>query len=354
MRMKAAGVPAQGDPKSPRILVIRLRRIGDLLLTTPTLRAIRRAFPSCQLDVLVSAGFELPLAGNPHLDELWVLRSGVRAWLSMVASCRRRHYDIVLDTQSSTRSLLLVASSGARLRVGWRKRAVRNWAYNRLLDGWNEPVYIVRKTLRMAEAIGVPPTTDLRPELVISSADRERVRKLFASNQLTSDRPVVALSVVANQAPKRWSAHGFAELADRLVHTDGAQIVLTSGPGEIEQVRAVVERMHQRPALWNYGTTTLAELGAVYEHCDLWIGNDGAPKHVATAVGCPTLAINKTAAKAVWVDTEDNEQFEMRPLVDDAQNGAAAVVDIERLYAVAHQHLRSQRQPTPGTRPLSA
>ena len=82
--------------RSPRILVIRLRRFGDLLLITPTLRAIRTTYPEARLDVLASAGFHQVLVGNPHLDALLVLEPGGAAWRRMVRRCYRGGYDAVL------------------------------------------------------------------------------------------------------------------------------------------------------------------------------------------------------------------------------------------------------------------
>ena len=234
-----------------------------------------------------------------------------------------------------------VLASCARIRVGWKKRSGRDWAYNRLLPGWNDPIYVARNMLRLAAVIGVPPTRDLRLELAISAAERAKAASLFASAGIDSARLIIGLSVVANLAYKAWPLESYAVLADRLIKTHGAQVVLTNGPGELEQVRAVVKRMQQRPALWDYGRTSIQELGAIYERCHLWIGNDGGPKHVATAAGCPTIVIIDSGSARVWTECgEDTGQVAVHAArAIQSQNYLAAAVGIEQVYAVASRYL---------------
>lgn len=328
--------------ESPRILVIRLRRFGDLLLATPTLRAIRLAYPAARIEVLAQAGFHRVLIGNPHIDDVLVLEPGLAALGRLLRTCRRRNYDAVLDLQSSSRSLPFVLASCARIRVGWKKQSGRDWVYNRLVPGWNDPIYVARNTLRLAAVIGVPPPRDVSIELAVSAAERAKAASLFAKAGIDSARLTIGLSVVANLAYKAWPVESYAVLADRLIKTYGAQVVLTNGPGELEQVRAVVRRMHERPALWDYGQTTIHELGAIYERCHLWIGNDGGPKHVATAAGCPTIVIIDSGSARVWTESgEDNGQVAVHAApATQSQNSLAAAVGIEEVYAVASRYIR--------------
>lgn len=313
MSAVVAAEPGEVFGASPRILVIRLRRLGDLLLCTPTLRAVRLAYPCARLDVLVSAGFDDVLKGNPDVNRVMPLAAGLDGLRRLLMSCRRRRYDAVLDLQSSSRSAPLVLLCGAPVRVGWRKRWMRDWVYNRLVDGWDDPVYVARNTLRMAAAIGIPPPPDLGLRLAVSSADRAQAAALFEGAAIDPARRVCALSVVAKVARKAWPPQRYAELADWLIRDRNLQLVLTSGPGEVHQVEAVVSQMQARPQLWNYGSTSVHQLGAIYERCHLWIGNDGGPKHVATAVGCPTVVVLKSGDERFWTDyLEDSRQFAVR------------------------------------------
>lgn len=339
---------------SPRVLVIRLRRMGDLLLITPTLRAIRLAHPSARLDVLASAGFHHALLGNPRIDELLILRPGLASLLQAARRCRRGRYDVVLDLQSSGRSLPLVLAAGAPVRVGWRKRWARDWVFNHRVPGWDDPVYVARNNLRMAAAIDVPPPPDLRLELAVSGADRARAATLCARAAIDPARPLLAMSVVANVPRKAWPPQRYAQLADWLMQAYGAQLLLSGGAGESPQVEAVVARMRARPALWNYGDTSLHELGALFERCHLWIGNDGGAKHVATAVGCPTVVIIKPGDERFWTDgTEGSGQFAVRPAPGAEPRDSPAAIAVDDVQATVGRCLASLDPRGTGDRPAA-
>ncbi|MBI1814880.1 MAG: glycosyltransferase family 9 protein [Deltaproteobacteria bacterium] len=321
---------------SARILVIRLRRFGDVLLLTPTLRAIRQAYPAARLDVLTLAGFDQVLINNPHIDRVLVLEHGMVSWLRAIATCRAARYDAVLDLQSSPRSALLVLTSGVRVRVGWEKLRPRDRIYNRLVPGWNDPIYVARKFPRVAAVIGVPAPADVRLALAVSEADRERAAALFTQAGIRSDRPIVAISAAAKVRDKQWLPKRYAAVADCLVRAHGAQLVLTAAADEVEQVRAVVARMQERPALWDYGATTIQELAAMYERCHVWIGNDGGAKHIATAAGCPTVVIIRTGAERLWTDSaNDPDQIVVSAPTGLEQSDPVATATVEQVCDAA-------------------
>jgi heptosyltransferase-3 len=324
---------SSGDVPRPRLLVIRLRRLGDVLLTTPVLRAVRRTWPACRLAVAVQTGFDAVLRGNPHVDEIIVVRPGLRGWLAAMAV--RGCYDKVLDLQSSSRTVALVLASRAAVRVGWRKRRLRDRAYTSLVAGWDAPDYFARKMLRAAEAIGVTHTDDTRPELPVSAADRQRAAALLAGAGIDAERPIIGLSVVAKVPYKQWPPAAYAVLADRMIEQHRAQIILTHGPGELSQVQQAVAAMRHRPALWRHPDTTLAELAAIYECCTLWVGNDGGPKHVATAAGCPTVTIITSGPDAVWTDAADPMQMAVTPPPGAEPTRPLQSVSVEQVCAAA-------------------
>jgi ADP-heptose:LPS heptosyltransferase len=100
---------------------------------------------------------------------------------------------------------------------------------------------------------------------------------------------IVAISPVSLHDYKQWGAANWAVVADALAD-EGLRILITSGPGELEQARAVADQM-KHPAIWNYGSTTVRQLTALYEQCALWAGNDGGPKHLAVAAKTKTVSV---------------------------------------------------------------
>ena len=274
-----------------RILLIQLHHLGDVLLTTPAIRAARRAFPAAKIDYASNTLGASALAGNPHLDDILAqprLRDIFRA-----------RYDVVVDMHSVPRSARIVAASRARTRIGLRGRGPRNLAYTQLLPRELEAVYMARQKLALLAPLGIDvDAADLSLEITLSEADRSFAARQFDALGLSA--PVVALSPVARHAFKQWGTENWAHVADELAR-QGAQILVTHGPGEAEQARAVAAAMRHPPVV-NHGATTIHELGALYERCTLWLGNDGGPKHVAAAVKTPTLAVFRRRLGAVWSD----------------------------------------------------
>lgn len=288
--------------KVRRILLVQLRYMGDVLLCTPALRAARRRYPGARIDFLTAAPGADALAGNPFADEILAWRPGLREAWALRRELRGRRYDLVVDFQSMPRTARLVHATRAPLRLGVRGRGLRNRLYTHLVSKEPDAVYVARQKLNVLAPLGIepPPESELSLDLAIGPEERRRAREVWERHGLAADRPVVAVSPVSREPFKQWGAARWAEVADGIADA-GARILVTSGPGEREQAEAVVRRM-RHPAVWDYGPTTLRELGALYERCALWVGNDGGPKHVAAAAGTPTLTVIRWRIGSHWTD----------------------------------------------------
>jgi ADP-heptose:LPS heptosyltransferase len=275
-----------------RILLLQHHHLGDVILTTPAIRAVRAAFPDATIDFVTSALGAQALSGNPHLDQVLV-----RAKLWRVF---RSRYDTAIDFHSVPRTARVVAVTRARYRIGLRGRGPRNLAYTTLLPREKNAVYMGLQKLRMVGALGVAVNeNDLALDLTLSSSDKSWAAQQFEKLELNG-APVVAVSPVAKHAFKQWGAQNWAEVADALANR-GARILITSGPGERDQALAVAELM-KNSSVWEYEQTSVKQLGAMYERCSLWIGNDGGAKHIAAAVRTPTLALYRRTLGEVWSD----------------------------------------------------
>ncbi len=281
-------------------LLIQLYHLGDVLLATPAIRALRRRFPDARIDFLAGArGCEV-LEGNPHLDATVRWERGVRAFPGIARRLRKARYEVVVDFLSKPSTAQLAFASGAAVRVGIRGRGPRNLLYTDLLPKRGDPTYMARQKVEMLGLLGVPATDDLDLELVVGDEHRRAAEEILERLGVERGRPLVALSAVAAAPYKQWGAAKWARVADALCDA-GAQVLLTRGPGEEEQVRAVAAAMRHAPFM-DYGDTGVRELGALYERCVLWVGNDGGPKHVAVAVGTPTVTVCRDRIGATWTD----------------------------------------------------
>jgi heptosyltransferase III len=284
-----------------RVLLVQLRTMGDVILCTPAIREMRRAFPAARIEFVTDGAGAAALAGNPHLDEVLVWRPERGPLLRLLRDLRWRRYDTVVDLHSTPRTALLVAATRAPVRIGIRGRGPRNWAYTHFVPKVRESIYVARQKVDVLRPLGIHVAEDADLSLVIAVGEAERAWADRMWQRLgLGVSPVVALSPVSRETHKQWGAERWAEVADAIAGT-GARVLITHGPGEREQAAAVVEHMEHSPA-WDYGATTIPQLAALYARCQAWVGNDGGAKHVAVAAGIPTLSVIRWQIAPIWMD----------------------------------------------------
>ncbi len=285
----AITLPMHACPHPRRILVIRLRQLGDTLLATPLLRQLRRLYPSAEVDVLCQPQNEVILRQNPHINRRIVLPAGAafgKLW-EIASQLRRNRYDWVLDSQAMPKTAILSRIAGAARRVPLRNRPLRNRLfYTHAIDASQSPLeYAGRQNLRLTLDPRIDPD-DLTLEFPIC-AESEAVAERFAHRYLQG--PTAAMFVVASTPERQWPLERFAGLADRLSDSGLSPLILY-GPGQEGAARFVADQM-RRPALIDYPMLGFAELRGVLARCDLFVGNDGGPHHVATAAGVPSVTL---------------------------------------------------------------
>jgi heptosyltransferase-3 len=288
------------DPMPRRILVIQLRYLGDVLLTTPALRALRRAYPSAQIDFLVDRGSRAVLIGNPDLDTIIERpsRATLREGMQLVLSVRRTRYDLVIDFQHKMRSALVALGSGAPRSVSWGHTA-RRMVYRPAVRRPAPQGYMASTKLDLLRAAGVIDAHTLespRPFLAISAQAQDWAMAAWNSLGLPGDKAVVALNPGARRADRRWT--GFGALARRIASARGVPLLVLWGPGERELAEQVVAAGAGNAVL--APATSIEQLGALLARCALLIGNDTSARHIAVAVATPTLTISIDTTPATW------------------------------------------------------
>jgi heptosyltransferase III len=284
------------------LLLIQPRWMGDVILCTPAIRAARRALPQARIDFLTESAGAAVLGGNGDLDGV-LLAPPAETRLRTIREVRRSRYDAVVDFRSTGSTALSTLVSGARIRVGSLGRGLRNRAYTDLLPREKGPVYMARQKLAMLEPLGIDvASADIGLSIAIGERERQRAAEIWSACGFDDDTDVVVVSAVSRVAAKQWGSTRWAAVADHVADL-GARILLTSGPGERREAAATAALMRS-PAVWDYGTTTLRELAALYQRCRFWLGNDGGPKHIAAAAGIPTVTVFRDAIGAVWTADE--------------------------------------------------
>jgi len=286
------------------VLVIRHRAGGDLLLTTPTLRALRAVVPGGRIDVLASRGMGELLAGNPDVDRVIEFdRRSIRSQLLLYGRLAKGGYDAVLDLVSSPRTAFLTRLTRAPLRIGY-DIAGRRGAYTLRVpreplgpDGRPRIRYAPEAGLELLHAAGVP-ARGLDLTFRVSEAARASIDRWLASPDARRDasRPLAACLPTGTWPAKTWAPERFAEAMDALARE--STVIWLWGPGE----RAAVEsaRSKMRAASLLAPATGWQELGALLSRCAVLVSNDSGPKHVAVALGVPTVTVFGPTHPGTW------------------------------------------------------
>jgi heptosyltransferase-3 len=275
-------------PARPRILVIALRRLGDVLLTTPLIRSLRRAWPQAHIDALVFSDTAGILAGNPDLNGVVAMppRPSTLQTASFAAQLWRQ-YDLAISTQPGDRPTYFALLAGRQSIAPVEDRfsgRVKRSLLDRSID-YVHASHRVEQMLRLADGLGI-----------------ERVPEMVApKGELFDGRPTEAYAVI-HAAPffryKQWTAQGWRDLAADL-SARGLVVVATGGPAAEEQ-RYLDEVWSGANVTRLDGKLTWPQLSGLLAKARVYVGPDTSVTHLAAATGCPTVAIYGPTDPRLW------------------------------------------------------
>jgi heptosyltransferase III len=285
---------------TPRnILAIKLRYLGDVLLATPTLQALKTAFPTARLTVLVNRGTEEILRGNPHVDEILPLdRGSILEQSRFVLEIRRRQFDTVVDLTDGDRAAILTWISGAGIRIGFN--AEGRWTgrcYTTVVRG-GEGAHRIERDLAALVPLSIE-VGDRIPRIWLAPEDDARVEQLVGQLAIPTDRAWVVIQPGARYWFKAWPPERFAELADRLTDRFGCQVLVSGSPQETALTQAVVNHAKSR-LLSIAGRSNVRTLAALLKRSALFVGNDTGAMHIAAAVGVPVVGLFGPSNPIEW------------------------------------------------------
>jgi len=329
-----------------RVLVVRQHdMMGDFLLATPVLRALRRKFPSARLGVLVRDEFAGILVNNPFVDEILVLQKTLNQWnpakLLTLFSALVGKWDlaVVLNTVShSLSSDILAGLSGSRIIVGSAARRFqgcsRNFFYNLEAPEHAAPRHQTDRNLDIVRYIGAE-TGDRSELMCLHESETRAATRDYPALGSDPARPVIAMHIGAGKLKNRWPAERFALLARRLRESAGARIVLCWGPREGDLAAEFTR--HADFEVVRVPPGGLRQLAALLTLCDLLICNDTGIMHVAAAVGIPLVAVFGPTDPAEWKPV--GSAF----VAVRGADGTVGSVTVEDLHRVARGVIREPR-----------
>jgi predicted lipopolysaccharide heptosyltransferase III len=286
-----------------RILVVRLRSIGDTVLTTPSLFALRRFLPHTQIDILLEDWVAPVLEDSDLVDRVIAIpRDSKSARARLARELRASRYDVVYNLHGGTTSTLLTRATGAKHRVGFRHyqyARLHNHAAPSVLEIWQRPsLHSVEQQLALIGWTGVPVTD--RPSTRLAVTERSRclvTEKLRAAGMDETEKPFAMIHPVAAFHTKQWATENFARVAEELTARGLAVIAIVSD----KEKRILEELVKQTSApVIGLGDLSLPEVIALASRARLFVGNDSGIAHIAAAAGAPCVVIFGSSNVAHW------------------------------------------------------
>lgn len=293
--------PPQWDWQDVRkILIVRLRSIGDTVLSTPSIFALKRFLPNVEVDVLVEDWVAPVLANHPHVNKVVVLeRGGFFARAQVAKELRSTGYDVVYNLHGGTTATFLTRATGARHRVGFRTyqyaQLHNHQAPSPLLLWGQQKTHSVEQQLALLGWTGVPVTDRPPTQLGVSPLAADHVNQRLAEAGL-GDRKIAVIHPAAAFDTKQWATKNFARVVEFLAERGYASVAIAA-PNE----NAVIENLRSEASVPMASfDLMLPEVTALAARAQLFVGNDSGIAHIAAAVGTPSVVIFGSSNIAHW------------------------------------------------------
>ena len=280
------------------ILIIKLRYIGDVILCTPLVRALRTTYPKANISFLVNPGTEGVLHHHPDLQDVLILpRENVFNQLGFLWNLRARKFDAVLDLTDGDRSAFITATTGALKRIGFNnENRWRGIFYTHRVEARYGNMHMIDYHGQAGVPLGIQGDLGF-PSIYIGEEEEKRALQILRENQL-QEQPYAIIHPTARYWSKAWPADRFAALIDRFAKQGLATLLV--GSEKDQNVGREIQEISNSHPISIMGKTSILELAALMKRSVLFVGNDGGPMHMAAAMGCPVLGIFGPTDPAVW------------------------------------------------------
>jgi ADP-heptose:LPS heptosyltransferase len=281
-----------------KILLIKLRSIGDVVYNTAVYNPIKQIFPSSQLTVLVEpASYEI-VAGHPDVDNVICFKK--ESFFSQLKFYYRlfmKRYDVAIDMHEGTRAAIMCFISFARFRIG-NKFAKRSFLYKVKIDFSDlAPKHPLEYQVAMLTKLGIP-ITKPRANIQITNTCRKIASNLLISKGINPDKPYCIIHPGARKYDQ-WQFEKFAEVAEYCHSRLNLNIILTCGPGQSDQVKTVIQCL-SKDVPYTFITTNLSVLLGITKDAKFVVCHNGGYMHAASAIETPLVALFGLTDYRVW------------------------------------------------------
>ncbi|WP_051693904.1 glycosyltransferase family 9 protein [Desulfohalovibrio reitneri] len=303
-------------PDKPRILVCQLRQIGDVLLSTPAVRMLKKRWPEGTIHFLTEKKCSPVLENNPDIDAIWELDKKALSHfgkeLAFSWKVARQNYDLVVDFQQLPRIRWVVAFSAAKVRLSYSPPWYTKSLYTH--SACMDPGYAAMAKASVLKPLGLVWEGE-RPRIHLLPLERAWAGHFHQQHGLTEEHAVITLDPTHRRETRRWPAEHFASMVDMVAEKrPDVRFVLLHGPGEEEAVRPITEGVaHPENLIVPGRVLNLREMAAVIQSARLHVGTCSAPRHMAVAVNTPSLVVHGSTSDA-WSFPSEEHQTIASPL----------------------------------------
>lgn len=278
-----------------KILVTDLMHIGDLIFLTPFLHVLRKAAPYAEITILVDERTQDVVRYNPHVNHVIAIDKkgkddNFRALWRIAAELRRQCFDLTINVHPNERCSFLAAFSGAKQKTGVSASLFR-WLFDAVYPYRfrERNILAVDAYLEFLQHMGITDMSHNGVEMFLSPAEKAFAAEFYAANTIKETDTLIGLNVGGSWPTKRWTIDGWAALADYYL-TQGAKSIFFGGPMDVPIVNEILAKMQGVPLL-AAGKTSLLQLAALINRCNVFVSGDSGPMHIATTQRVPVVAI---------------------------------------------------------------
>ncbi|MCM8760761.1 MAG: lipopolysaccharide heptosyltransferase II [Candidatus Omnitrophica bacterium] len=276
-----------------RILIVNVNWIGDVIFSTPFIRAVREAYPDAYIACLLHPRCKDILESNPRLDEIIFYdeegshKSLVGKW-RLIKQLKARKFDTAFLLHRSFTKALITLLAGIKERIGYPNKN-RGWVLTKAVEEPDEELHKVEYFLNIAKSAGIKPL-NTSYEYFVDNGARKYISSFLKDVGVSDEDRIILLCPGGNWGPKRWAAEKFAKLGEILGERFKAKIILAASAKDAGLAVQINELMGGK-AIVAAGKTDLKQLGALLERSELVVANDTGPMHMASALGVKTIAL---------------------------------------------------------------
>lgn len=287
-------LPITNYPEFKRILIVRTDRIGDVLLSTPVIKAVRDSYPNAYIAMMVSPYGKNIVEDNPYLDDIIIYdKDGKhKSWRRSVKFARnlkKKRFDLALILHPTNRVHLITFFAGIPRRAGYDRKfgflLTDRIKHTKQLGEKHELEY----ALDLIRYLGIEPK-DKAVLLPLKAESEAWAEELLEHEGIKKSDKLLVIHPAASCPSKIWPNERFASVADRLIERYGFKVLVVAGPKDIALAGNIIKHMHN-PAINLSGRTSVSQLASILKKCSLFISNDSGPVHIASSVGTPVISI---------------------------------------------------------------